>query len=79
MILQSNKYSVRIIDVDRVGGTAPAITIDFSEIIVPEFVQNIEVLDPSVIAISQLNLETAVILGYIKRSFVLFVMIAFFA
>lgn len=38
MILQGDKYCVGIIDVDRIGGTAQAILVDFAEISIPEFV-----------------------------------------
>ena len=63
MILQRNKNSVSIIDIDSVGGTAPAIHVDLAEIIIPEFVEDIKMFYPSVIAISQLNLKTAIIFG----------------
>jgi hypothetical protein len=69
MILQRNKKSVGIIDIDSVGGTAPAIHVDLAEIIIPEFVEDIKMFYPSVIAISQLNLKTAIIFGNIKGSF----------
>jgi len=74
VILQRNKNSVSVIDVDSVGGSAPAIHIDHAEIIIPEFVKDVKVLYPFVIAISQLYLKAAIVLGH--KQYTVFLLVA---
>ena len=66
MILQRDKYRIGVSGVDDVRSAAPSVNCNLVGIVIPEFIQDIKVLYPPIITVSQLYLEMAVILDDIK-------------
>ena len=73
MILQRDKYRIGISGIDDVRSTAPSVNCNLVGIVIPEFIQDVKVLYPSVEAVSQLNLEMAVVLYDIKVALIFLV------